>query len=159
MDDDGWMDCYDCYYYHYYYYYYYLLTIIRHRAPGTKWVCLVTERSEFDDVNTQRSMMSTIYDASYRWWTGQRSFLGPTYPPADSGHLPATPPLAFLKSLFRLPTSASKFISFSKPQNPPKIVQKAPKTVPKTLPKRVQNSVLSYYARNPQKMHPSYTKT
>ena len=76
-----------------------------------------------------------------------------------SGRLPATPPLASLEPLFRLPTSASKLDSFSKPQNPPKIVQKAPKTVPKTLPKREQNSMLSYNARNPQKMHPSYTKT
>ena len=68
-------------------------------------------------------------------------------------------PLASLEPLFRLPTSASKLDSFSKPQNPPKIVQKAPKTVPKTLPKRLQNSLLSSHARNPQKMQPSYTKT
>ena len=48
---------------------------------------------------------------------------------------------------------------FWKPQNPVKLVQKAPKTVPKTLPKRLQNSILSSNARNPQKMQPSYTKT
>ena len=76
-----------------------------------------------------------------------------------SPRLPVTPPFASLEPLFRLPTSPSKLNSFSKPQNPPKIVQKAPKTVPKTLPKRVQNSILSYNARNHQKMHPSYTKT
>ena len=67
-------------------------------------------------------------------------------------------PLLALEPRFRLPTSASKLDSFSKPQNPAKMVQKAPKTVPKTLPKRFQNSILSSNARNPQQMQPSYTK-
>ena len=41
-------------------------------------------------------------------------------------------PLASLEPLFRLPTSPSKLDSISKPQNPPKIVQKASKTLPQT---------------------------
>ena len=40
----------------------------------------------------------------------------------------------------------------------PKSTQNRPKSS-ENRPKRVQNSMLSYNARNPQKMHPSYTKT
>ena len=64
-----------------------------------------------------------------------------------------------LKQLFRLPTSGSKLDAFSKPQNPPKIAQKAPKTVPQTLPKRIQNSISYYNAPKSKKMQPFHTKT
>ena len=43
--------------------------------------------------------------------------------------------------------------------NPLNKAQNPPKTLAKTLPKRLQNSILSSNARNPQKMRPSYTKT
>ena len=64
-----------------------------------------------------------------------------------------------MKSLFRLPTSSSKFDSFPNPQNPPNQAQNASKTLPQTLPKRIQNSISSYNARNPKKMQPFHTKT
>ena len=99
-----------------------------------------------NDFNTQWSMIPTMDDHS--------SFtnLGPPDPPPDS-------PLAALKPLFRVPTSASKFDLSSKPWNPLNKAQNPPKTLPKTLPKRLQNSILSSNARNPQKMQPSHTKT
>ena len=96
-----------------------------------------------NDVNDLRSMLSMM-DWSTIVFRAARS----------SGHLPVNPPLAFLKSLFRLPTSASKLDSFSKPQNPAKIAQKAPKTLPQTLPKRLQNDVLCYKARKLKIMQP-----
>ena len=83
---------------------------------------------------------------------GPPPFTGPSL-------LPPTRMLELVSASKRVPTSPSKLDSFSKPQNPPKIVQKAPKTAPKTLPKRVPNSILSCNARNPEKMQPSYTKT
>ena len=86
-----------------------------------------------NDVNDLRSMLSMM-DWSTIVFRAARS----------SGHLHVNPPLTTLKSLFRLPTSASKLDSFSKPQNPPKIVQKAPKTVPKTLPKRLSKKQLMF---------------
>ena len=121
-------------------------------CPKHEWACLVTERSEFNDVNVQRSTISTIYDQHCRWWTGQRSILGPPEPTFTS-------PLTSLEPLFRLPTSSSKFDSFPNPQNPPNQAQNASKTLPQTLPKRIQNSISSYNARNPKKMQPFHTKT
>ena len=76
-----------------------------------------------------------------------------------SGHLPANPRLACLKSLFWLPTSASKLDSFSKPQNPTFDAPNPPKTLPKTLPKRLPNSILCSNTRNVQKWYHYYTKT
>ena len=35
-----------------------MLTVPEERS--TKWACLVTERSEFNDLNAQRSMIPTI---------------------------------------------------------------------------------------------------
>ena len=44
----------------------------------------------------------------------------------------------------------------SKPQNPAKIAQKAPKTLPKTPPKRLQNDVLCCNPRKSKIMQPSH---
>ena len=118
---------------------------------GTKWAWLFTERSEFNDFNDQRSMIPRINGQWCRWWTGQRSIIGPPEP------LP-TSPLLTLETIFRLPTSSSKFDSFPNPQNPPNQAQNASKTLPQTLPKRIQNSISSYNARNPKKCNPSIRK-
>ena len=128
---------------------------------GTKWAWLVTERSEFDDVNVQRSTMSTINDPTIDDINDQRSRM----PMMDwstiviradrtSGRIP----LASLEPLFRLPTSSSKFDSFPNPQNPPNQAQNASKTLPQTLPKGIQNSISSYNARNAKKCNPSIRK-
>ena len=45
---------------------------------------------------------------------------------------------------------------FSKPQNPAKIAQKAPKTLPQTPPKRLQNDVLCSKPRKSKIMQPSH---
>ena len=118
---------------------------------GTKWAWLFTERSEFNDFNDQRSMIPRINGQWCRWWTGQRSIIGPPDPSATS-------PFTSLEPLFRLPTSSSKFDSFPNPQNPPNQAQNASKTLPQTLPKRIQNSISSYNARNPKKCNPSIRK-
>ena len=68
-------------------------------------------------------------------------------------------PLLTLEPLFRLPTSGSKLDSFLKPQNPPKIAQKAPKTVPQTLPKRLRNDTSSCKPRKSKIMQLFHTKT
>ena len=105
-----------------------IIIIIRHRVPGTKWACLVTERSEFDDVNTQRSMMSTIYDASCRWWTGQRSFLGPPDPPVDS----RWPPLSRLwNHFFGFQLRLQNWTPFQSPKIHPKSSKKLRKPSPR----------------------------
>ena len=67
---------------------------------------------------------------------------------------PRVPEITFSPSNFGF-----KIDSFWKPQNPPKIVQKAPKTLPKTLPKRLPNSILCSNTRNVQKWYHYYTKT
>ena len=84
-------------------------------------------------------------------------FLSQSPPPCRQPH--NTSPI-FLP--FSLLTSASIFLFFFKHlanlPKPPKIVQKAPKTLPKTLPQLHQNRILSCNARNPRKIRPSYTK-
>ena len=124
--------------------YVYIYIYIRHRAPGTKWACLVTERSEFDDVNTQRSMMSTIYDQCCRWWTGQRSFLGPTYPPVDSRPTPLLRPWNhFFGFQLRLQNSS--------PFQSPKIHPKSSKKLRKPSPTPSQNgSKIACYLTTPE---------
>ena len=82
----------------------------------------------------------------------QRSIIGPPEPSVTS-------PCTFLKPLFRLPTSSSKFDSFPNPQNPPNQAQNASKTLPQTLPKRLQNELLSCKPRKSKKMQTFHTKT
>ena len=76
--------------------------------------------------------------------------------------MPPTPPHQVIFSLFVAFSFGFNFVFFFKPlpnlPKPPKIVQKASKTLPKTLPKPHQNRILSCNARNPKKIRPSYTK-
>ena len=125
---------------------------IRHRAPSTKWACLVTERSEFNDVNPQGSTISTIYDQRCRWWTAQRPILGPPEPVPTSGRLPSYG----LETTFSASNFGFKIGRLSKPQNPAKIAQKASKTLPQTRPKRLQNDVLCCNPRKSKIMQPSH---
>ena len=133
--------------------YIYIYIYIRHRAPSTAWRDSFFERSEYNDFNTQWSMIPTMDDHS--------SFtnLGPPDPWVTRPPPPPTPPLVTLKPLFRVSTSNQNFDPFWKPWNLSNKTQNPPKTLPKTLPKRLQNSILSSNARNAQKMQPSHTKT
>ena len=96
-----------------------------------------------NDFNDHRSMMSMM-----DWSTINNKAARTLH------HLP----LLTLKPLFRLPTSSSKLDPFPNPQNPPNQAQNASKTLPQTLPKRIQNSISSYNARNPEKCNPPIRK-
>ena len=98
--------------------------------------------------------METVDLERCHGWTGHLPILGPPYPPADS--LPS--PLRDLGTTFSVLNFDSKFDSISKPQNPPKIVQQAPKTLPQTPPKRLQNDPYLANPENQNKCNPSIRK-
>ena len=103
----------------------------------TKWACLVTERSEFNFVNVHRSTISTIYDQRCRWWTGQRSILGPPEPfstPTTGIPPPTTPHTTpHVRNLFKI---GRLFEAPKSSQNRPKSSQNPPQDPSKTAPKR-----------------------
>ena len=111
------------------------------------------KRREYNVFNTQWSMIPTMVGhSSFTTIRAARPMGHPPRPPLEA-------PLTSLEPLFRVSTSNQKFAPSSKPWNPLNKTQKPPKTLPKTPPKRLQNSILSSNARNPQKMQPSYMKT
>ena len=114
--------------------------VVVHRAKRVQRC----QRPTINDFNDLRSMLSMMDWSTINNWAARTTL-----------HLP----FASLKPLFRLPTSASKSQKsdcFSKPQNPPKIAQKAPKTLPQTPPKRLQNDVLCCNPRKSKIMQPSH---
>ncbi len=113
--------------------------VVVHRAKRVRRC----QRPTINDSKDQRSMMPTM-----DWSTIVIRAARP------SGQLP----LACLKSLFRLPTSASKLDAFSKPKNH----QKSPKKLPKSVPRPLQNgSKTTSYVAKPEilkKCNPSIRK-
>ena len=84
------------------------------------------------------------------------------FPLPEPTAMPPTPPVQQNLSLFVAFSFGFNFVFFFKPllnlPKPPKIVQKASKTLPKTLAKLLQNCISSCNARNPKKIRPSHTK-
>ena len=113
--------------------------VVVHRAKRVQR-CQCPTMNDVNDLRWMLSMMDWSTINNWAAWT-----------------LPRVPCLT-LETIFRLPTSSSKFDSFPNPQNPPNQAQNASKTLPQTLPKRIQNSISSYNARNPKKCNPSIRK-
>ena len=90
------------------------------------------------------------------------SISGLHFPLPEPTAMPPAPPHQVNFPSFFTFNFGFDFLFFFKPlanlPKPPKIVQKAPKTLPKTLPKLHQNRIFSCNARNPKQIQPSYTK-